>query len=152
TTQKMVEIMLKQGVEVHRAKSEFTIGDKQYGAGSYVILLAQPYRANVKCLFEAQKYPDRRVYPGGPAEQPYDVAGWTLPMQMGVDYVAAGKRFDAELVKITGADLSFSDPLAFTDVWLKSPQMTLYKPDTSNEAYAAVNQLAAREDLAKKIS
>jgi Zinc carboxypeptidase len=97
TADKMIDILIQQGVEVHRAESEFTIGDKKYAAGSYVIFLAQPYRANVKCLFEAQHYPDRRIYPGGPAEQPYDVAGWTLPMQMGVDYVEAGKPFDAEL-------------------------------------------------------
>ena len=64
------------------------------------MLLAQPYRANVKCLFEPQRYPDRRLYPGGPAEPPYDVAGWTLPMQMGVDYVEAESLFDAELEKI----------------------------------------------------
>ena len=100
TADRMINILLQQGVEVHRAKSEFTIDGKKYGAGSYVILLAQPYRANVKCLFEAQKYPDRRVYPGGPAEQPYDVAGWTLPMQMGVNYVEAGKRFDTDLERI----------------------------------------------------
>src|ERR1051325_8101843 len=100
TADKMIEILLQQGVEVHRAKSEFEIDGKKYGAGSYVLLLAQPYRANVKCLFEAQKYPDRRLYPGGPAEPPYDVAGWTLPMQMGVNYVEAGRRFDAQLERI----------------------------------------------------
>lgn len=106
TADRMINILLQQGVEVHRAKSEFTIDGKKYGAGSYVILLAQPYRANVKCLFEAQKYPDRRVYPGGPAEQPYDVAGWTLPMQMGVNYVEAGKQFDTEVEKLKTADLN----------------------------------------------
>jgi hypothetical protein len=100
TADRLISILIQQGVEAHRAKSDFSIDGKKYGKGSYVILLAQPYRANVKCLFEAQSYPDRRIYPGGPAEQPYDVAGWTLPMQMGVDYVEAGKRFDAELEKI----------------------------------------------------
>ncbi|MDT7540623.1 MAG: hypothetical protein QOE33_527 [Acidobacteriota bacterium] len=53
-------------------------------AGSYFIPLAQPYRANVLALFEPQVYPDRRTS-GGAAERPYDVAGWTLPMQMGVE-------------------------------------------------------------------
>ncbi|HXG92516.1 MAG TPA: M14 family metallopeptidase [Blastocatellia bacterium] len=100
TADKMINILIQQGVEVNRAKSDFTVDGKKYEKGSYVVLLAQPYRANVKCLFEAQHYPDRRIYPGGPAEQPYDVAGWTLPMTMGVDYVEAGKRFDAELEKI----------------------------------------------------
>jgi len=100
TADKMIDILLQQGVEVHRAKADFTIDGKTYAAGSYVIFLAQPYRANVKCLFEAQHYPDRRIYPGGPAEQPYDVAGWTLPMQMGVNYAEAGKRFNTELQRI----------------------------------------------------
>jgi hypothetical protein len=53
-------------------------------AGSYIVFLAQPYRANVQSLFERQVYPDRRTA-GGEAERPYDVAGWTLPFQMGVE-------------------------------------------------------------------
>jgi hypothetical protein len=52
-------------------------------AGSYIVFLAQPYGSNVRALFEPQVYPDRRS-PSGEAERPYDVAGWTLPMQMGV--------------------------------------------------------------------
>ncbi len=52
-------------------------------AGSYIVFLAQPYGSNVRALFEPQRYPNRRT-PNGEAEQPYDVAGWTLPMQMGV--------------------------------------------------------------------
>jgi len=105
---RMINILIDQGVEVHRAKSGFRIGDRQYDAGSYVIKMAQPYRANVKCLFEAQHYPDRRVYPGGPAEPPYDVAGWTLPMQMGVDYVAADHSIDADLEKAGEATTAIS--------------------------------------------
>lgn len=54
-------------------------------AGSYIIFLAQPYRSNVQALFEAQIYPDRTNAQTGEAERPYDVAGWTLPMQMGID-------------------------------------------------------------------
>lgn len=53
-------------------------------AGSYIIFLDQPYRKNVLALFEPQVYPDR-ITPAGEAERPYDVAGWTLPMQMGLE-------------------------------------------------------------------
>ena len=52
-------------------------------AGSYIVFINQPYRQNVLALFEPQAYPDRTTATGE-AERPYDVAGWTLPMQMGV--------------------------------------------------------------------
>src|SRR5207302_3668822 len=52
-------------------------------AGSYIIFLNQPYRQNVLALFEPQVYPNR-ITATGEAERPYDVAGWTLPMQMGL--------------------------------------------------------------------
>jgi hypothetical protein len=53
-------------------------------AGSYMIFLDQPYRKNVQALFEPQVYPDR-ITATGEAERPYDVAGWTLSMQMGLE-------------------------------------------------------------------
>ena len=53
-------------------------------AGSYIIFSAQPQRTNVLALFEPQIYPNR-LTAQGEAERPYDVAGWTLPLQMGVD-------------------------------------------------------------------
>ena len=95
---KLVSALVEQGVEVHRLDQELhlmTLGNRgavyndlrqnppRMPAGSYLIFLAQPYRANIKTLFEKQIYPDRRTA-GGEAERPYDVAGWTLPMQMGV--------------------------------------------------------------------
>jgi hypothetical protein len=53
-------------------------------AGSYIVFVNQPYRDNVLTLFEPQAYPDR-VTATGEAERPYDVAGWTLPLTMGLD-------------------------------------------------------------------
>jgi zinc carboxypeptidase len=53
-------------------------------AGSYIVFLNQPQRYNVVTLFEPQIYPNR-LTAQGEAERPYDVAGWTLPLQMGVD-------------------------------------------------------------------
>jgi hypothetical protein len=56
-------------------------------AGSYMVFTAQPFRANVLSLFELQRYP-KRLTPTGEAERPYDVAGWTLPLQMGIQTFA----------------------------------------------------------------
>jgi hypothetical protein len=52
--------------------------------GSYIVFLSQPQRYNVATLFEPQIYPNR-LTGQGEAERPYDVAGWTLPLQMGVE-------------------------------------------------------------------
>jgi hypothetical protein len=51
----------------------------------------------VRQLFEAQVYPDLREFPGGPPEQPYDAAGWTLPYQMDVRVVEAQAPLEASL-------------------------------------------------------
>jgi Zinc carboxypeptidase len=51
---------------------------------SVIVPMAQPFRAHAKDLLEIQHYPKRLLWPGGPPEQPYDVTGWTLPLQMGV--------------------------------------------------------------------
>jgi hypothetical protein len=63
-------------------------------AGGYMVFLAQPFRANVNALFELQVYP-KRLTATGEAERPYDVAGWTLPMQMGIETFAVTKLREA---------------------------------------------------------
>ena len=93
---KMIGALIAQGVEVKRIvragayqESAGTGGRRNprvIPVGDYMVPLAQPYRANVLALFERQVYPDRRTA-GGEAERPYDVAGWTLPMQMGVNVI-----------------------------------------------------------------
>jgi hypothetical protein len=82
--QRLVEVLRVGGVEVDKAAAPFEAGGRQYGAGSYVVRMAQPYRAHAKDLLEPQRFPKMEQYPGGPPERPYDVAGWTLPYQMGV--------------------------------------------------------------------
>jgi len=102
---KMISILAAQGVEVHEARAPFAVDGTSYPAGTHVVLMRQPYRACAKALLEVQHYPDRRLYPGGPAERPYDVAGWTLPMQMGVEYVVAKQHFEAQLELLSDAAL-----------------------------------------------
>jgi hypothetical protein len=58
--------------------------DVEYTDSGFVVPMAQPFRAHAKDLLEIQHYPKRLLWPGGPPEQPYDVTGWTLPLQMGV--------------------------------------------------------------------
>ncbi len=82
--QRLIEVLRIGGVEVSKATAAFTADGRQYSAGSYVVNMAQPFRAHAKDLLEVQQFPRMEQYPGGPVDPPYDVAGWTLPMQLGV--------------------------------------------------------------------
>jgi hypothetical protein len=97
---RLAQILDELGVEVNQATQSFAAGGKEYPAGSYVVLMAQPYRAFAKDLLEKQNYPPQRSSPDGPIERPYDVTGWTLPYQMGVKAVEIAKKFDANLKKL----------------------------------------------------
>ncbi|MGA2363436.1 MAG: M14 metallopeptidase family protein [Candidatus Aminicenantales bacterium] len=100
TMWKMVEILMMGGVEVHQAKADFLAGGRLYGAGSFVVKMAQPYKTYAWALLEKQKYPDIRQFPGGPPVPPYDNAAWTLPLQMGVACDQVDEPFEAKLEKI----------------------------------------------------
>jgi hypothetical protein len=92
TATKFVHALLKSGVVVHRAQSEVRINGASHPAGSYVVKTAQPFRAHVLDMFEPQRYPDD--------EMPYDIAGWTLALQMGVRFERVREAFDAPLTRI----------------------------------------------------
>ena len=103
TSLRMIDILMMGGVEVHRAKAGFTAGGRLYPAGSFVVRMAQPYKPYAWALLERQKYPDLRQYPGGPPIPPYDNAGWTLPLQMGVLCDQVDEPFEAELEPVKKA-------------------------------------------------
>src|ERR1041384_1908394 len=96
TAATLVEKLLINGIEVHQASKLFAANGREYGAGSWVVLMDQPFAPLVKELFEAQRYPDLRESPNGPPILPYDVAGWTLPMQMGVETSAVLQPISTE--------------------------------------------------------
>jgi hypothetical protein len=119
---KMIGALVEQGVEVYRMDRELHLtlapahgtvyndahdAPPEWPAGSYIIFLKQPYRTDVQALFEKQIYPDR-ITGGGTPERPYDVAGWTLPMQMGVEaYPVASIRepeSERRLTRISNED------------------------------------------------
>ncbi len=103
----LANVMLRNGVEVHRAKETFHANGIAYPAGSWVILMDQPFSNLAKELFEPQHYPLAILEgnTGKPVTLPYDVTGWTLPLQMGVradavtDPVDNDQRAALELVK-----------------------------------------------------
>jgi hypothetical protein len=85
--ERLVEVLVRGGVEVDSAEA-ITADGRELGRG-YVVRLDQPYRAHALDLLEPQEFPRLERWPGGPIERPYDVAGWTLPLQLGVGVVRA---------------------------------------------------------------
>jgi hypothetical protein len=77
------------GVAVSQLTASSTIDGATYPEGTWVIPMNQPFAELARQLLEVQVYPDLREYPEGPPDQPYDAAGWTLPLQMGVKVVDA---------------------------------------------------------------
>ena len=78
--------LLKAGVEVHRATADFTVAGKRYPKGSFVVRSDQAFRPHVLDMFEPQDHPQDFAYPGGPPNRPYDITGYTLALQMGVQF------------------------------------------------------------------
>ncbi|MGB6692467.1 MAG: M14 metallopeptidase family protein [Terracidiphilus sp.] len=83
---KLAQLMIENGLDVYASQSGFAANGVNYPVGSWVIPMDQPFSAMAKELFERQRYPD--ALENGTAKSidlPYDVTGWTLPLQMGVN-------------------------------------------------------------------
>jgi hypothetical protein len=100
TATRFINALLETGIRVHRATAAFTRQGKSYPAGSYVVFAAQAFRPHVIDMFEPQDHPDNFPYEGAAPIRPYDLAGWTLAFQMGVE-------FDRVLDSFTPADGAF---------------------------------------------
>ena len=75
------------GVRVWQLSEAVTLDTVSYPAGTWIVPTDQEFAAMAREVLDVQRYPDLRQYPGGPPERPYDAAGWTLPLQMGVKVV-----------------------------------------------------------------
>lgn len=94
---RLLEALHYCGVEVEQAVMPFHAAGRDYSVGSYVIKMAQPFRAYAKDLLEPQEHPDPALMPSGTiGEQPYDLTAWSLPLQMGVETVRIDEPFNLE--------------------------------------------------------
>lgn len=86
TANKLVNVLLGQGVEVKRTNAELTHEGKVYGSGSYVITMAQPKQGVIRWLVGRTLYPDNeytRDRNNDPI-RPYDMSTDNVAEYMGV--------------------------------------------------------------------
>ena len=138
TAVRFINALVKNGIDIQRATRGFTVGSKQYPAGSYVVMTAQAFRPHVLDMFEPQNHPDDIPYPGGPPTPPYDNAGWTLAYQMGVAFDRILDPFTGPFEKLAGfakvsggAALSVSPDARSVVTWTRG----------TNDAFVALNRL-----------
>ncbi len=99
----MLRRLAFNGIEVHQLADAVTHDGIAHPAGTWVIAMDQPFANFVRQLFAVQDYPDLRQYPEGPPDQPYDVAGWTLPYLMGVRVVEAASPLGEDVRSVMTA-------------------------------------------------
>ena len=142
TAIKFVNALIKNGVTVHRATRAFEVAGRTYPAGSFIVKTAQAFRPHILDNFEPQDYPDDFAYPGGPPIRPYDVTGYTLAYQMGVQFDRVLDGFDGPFEKVEGLAKPPASRLSGTNAagFLLSHQV--------NDSFTAVTRLlAAGEDV-----
>jgi hypothetical protein len=143
TAIKFVNALIKNGVIVHRAVHPFGVNGKNYPAGSFVVKTAQAFRPQVLDMFEPQDHPDDFAFPGAAPTPPYDIAGWTLAFQMGVQFDRILDGFDGPFEKI-GTEVR---PPAGRLQQVPNASGYLLRHDM-NDAFLAINRLLeSKEDV-----
>ena len=136
TAVKFVNALIRTGIRVETAKTDFTIGKKKYPAGSYIVKTSQAFRPHVLDMFEPQDHPNDFQYPGGPPVRPYDAAGWTLAYQMGVRFDRFVEPFDGPFVQVPYGELQ--SPKGAFDT---RSTAGYFLNGATNNAFVAVNDL-----------
>ena len=97
----MVNLLMRHGIEVGRAKEAFKVAEGEFPAGTYVVRLDQPYRNYAVDLLTPQNFPPDATY------EPYDDVSWSLAIHYGLD---ARKIDDAKIkdVALEGLKTGFA--------------------------------------------
>ncbi|HEY5656206.1 MAG TPA: M14 family zinc carboxypeptidase [Myxococcota bacterium] len=77
----LVQRLLDQRIEVHRAAARFDTAEGRFAAGDFVVRLDQPYRNYAVDLLLPQHFPADAEH------EPYDDISWSLPLHFGVRVV-----------------------------------------------------------------
>ncbi len=120
---RMAQALQRSGVEVHVADEPIVVEGRTAPAGSLVVFAAQAFRPHVRDLFEPQHHPDD--FKDGKPIPPYDSAGWTLSMQMGVEVLRARDALEGKFTLLPSLAQRVDVPVADAAVgWRVDPADT----------------------------
>ena len=128
TTHRMLEILMFGNAEIHQAREDFVADGRAYPAGSFVVLMSQPYRPYIIAYLEERKYSDIHIAP-----QLRDNAAHTLPLQMGVSFYRIKNPFETKLDKL--------ESIPYPTVTTPAPLPYIVLDSRVNRSYSVVFSL-----------
>jgi hypothetical protein len=147
TVKKFVNMLMNSNVEVHQSKAQFISDGRVYGAGSYVVTMAQPKQALVRWMLGRTFYPDNtytRDKDGNPI-RPYDMATDTFGEFMGVRSDPVEERITADLVKLTA-------PVALSGTVAANAGNGFVLSTRLNDTFRAVNLLLDKGIAVRRVA
>jgi hypothetical protein len=142
----MLQKMMLLAIDVYEAEDSFTSDGITYPASTWVIPMTQPFALFIKNIFEEQEYPELADYPHAwqglvRTEKfedaylpPYDMAGWTLPYQMGVKVATAHTPVEVGLTKLESLEAPAGEVAGSAGyAYVLSPKV--------NNSFTAVNRI-----------
>jgi hypothetical protein len=130
----MINLIQKQGIEVHRAAEDGEFGDVAVSEGDFVIRMDQPYRNFVQTLMERQDFPED-------APSPYDDVAWTYPLMFNVD------AFQVDDMAVQDMDMDAVSGAVTLGTEIESPRRVGDDGLYAIAVNASAHSLAARLDL-----
>jgi len=106
TANKMVKVLLDQGIEVRNSSTEFTHEGRVYSSGTYIVTMAQPKRGLIRWLLGRTFYPDNtytRTRDGFPI-RPYDMSTDNISEYMGVRVDPVKTKIEMEFDKVSSLE------------------------------------------------
>ncbi len=135
TAVRFLNALIRTGIEVQKATTDFNVGEKKYPAGSFIVKTNQAFRPHILDMFDPQDHPNDFKYEGSAPTPPYDAAGWTLAYLMHV-------KFDRFLEDVNGPfeKLPVGELIQIPNKALPVGSGFILSA-AANESYAVVNQL-----------
>ncbi len=136
----LVNQLMRQGIEVHRATEDFELEEGDFKSGDFVVRMDQPYGNHARNLLQIQKFPKDAEH------KPYDDVSWDLGHLYRVDTKPIEDKAVLELANLEIVE----GPVAFRG-WVddeREPAAYAVKHEGNNSLVTARHMLESFEVFA----